>query len=205
MKLPSKMARVFAFALTMILVSAQWTPALALEGAQWYWTTENDQNPVTYQQCEQRAPSALATTGVASGTNGGWNWVNAPNFYVILVCINRTRGVNVVLSVTAADSSTATQIGKMIGDAFWGSSSGSYPNLAGYYTCYDGPCIQQGGTATVQQNGTELTFINEVGTRAVGRFLDAHTIYVDNWGLRADISADGRTISWSNGVRWVRQ
>jgi hypothetical protein len=208
MKLHSAVARVFAFAATIALVASLWATALAIYGAEWFWTTENDQNPITFQQCLERAPSALATTGVASGRNGNFFYVDSPDFHVVLLCINRSRGMNMTLKVAVGGGSrTAVQIGSAINSAFWGTqtpNNAGVPNLAGRYTCV-GPCTSPQGTASVAQNGNELTFISEVGGRSTGRFLDARTIVADGWGIRATISADLRTINWSNGVQWVRQ
>jgi hypothetical protein len=98
----------------------------------------------------------------------------------VLLCINRSRG----------------------GCSFWGTCN--TVNLTGKYTCV-GPCTKPQGTATIEQNGNVLTFISEVGTQSKGHFLSARAVSADDWGLRADISADGRTINWSNGVQWIRQ
>jgi hypothetical protein len=112
--------RVFAFGVAVLLVALLARPALAVYGAEWFWTTEGDANPVTYQQCLERAPGALATTGVQSGRNGSWFYVDSPDFHVVLLCISRSHGMNMVLEVAVAGGSRSAQdIGNAINSAFW--------------------------------------------------------------------------------------
>jgi hypothetical protein len=170
-------ALLVACALFFVLLAQ---PALAVYGAEWFWTTEGDQNPVTYQDCLQRAPGALATTGVASGRNGNFFYVDSPNFHVVLLCINRPHGMNMVLEVAVAGGSlSGSQIGNAINDAFWqrGGAGGSNPPSNGGWVidvfgcgAYLGPHLT---TALTQAaNGT-------VSGQLFGKFDNARKADVD--------------------------
>lgn len=77
-------------------------------------------------------------------------------------------------------------------------------NLSGSFTC-EGPHCGK-GTATVTQAGQNLIFTNESGMTSKGRFLSKYSVIADDWegGLHGEVSADGRTITWSNGSVWTR-
>lgn len=166
------------------------------------WTSDPG---VTFDQCSSRAAQAMASVGLSSRQDGRFFFGGNDAFTASVICYDLGNRfiLTVVVAQNGASSMSTFQVRDRISAVIFGSTAG-VPNLAGRYTC-EGPCTSPGGTATIEQNGNQLTFISEVGGRSSGHFLDASTIVADDWGLRATISADGRTISWSNGVRWVRQ
>ncbi|MBV8355063.1 MAG: hypothetical protein JO101_07060 [Candidatus Eremiobacteraeota bacterium] len=201
MNLPSAIRCAFAFAATIALFAAVSSSASALEGAQWFWTTENDQNPVTWQQCQDRAPAALATTGYQSGANGGYHWVNAPNFYIILLCINRPHGMNVFLSVTASDAGTASRIGTPIGNAFWQVSSASPGPIPGMTISF-----ANGFVYVITRRGStdDWDAVGSDGRRAVlhggfsgnaGSFVSTYASDLSDCSYAMTIAGDGRSLS----------
>ncbi|HET9392665.1 MAG TPA: hypothetical protein VFO29_03940 [Candidatus Rubrimentiphilum sp.] len=196
-------------ALVTILTVFAITGAPALAGPYMSWGQWTSDPGVPYSQCAGRAAQAFSAVGLSSGNDGRFFHGSNGAFSVSLICYD--LGNRFILTITVAQSlgtenngMTTTQVRDQMAAVIFGAGSSSEVNLTGRYTC-EGPCSSPGRTASVEQNGNDLLFISEVGGRATGRFIDARTIAVDAWGLRATISPDGRTISWTNGVRWVRQ
>ncbi|HEX3487092.1 MAG TPA: hypothetical protein VHT51_18700 [Micropepsaceae bacterium] len=82
------------------------------------------------------------------------------------------------------------------------------PNMAGTFRC--GPdakaCEWSGATFTVTQNGNNLDIKNDKG--AIGTAQLTSNISVSAgppWNMLGTISADARSIDWSNGTRWTKQ
>src|SRR3954454_24497440 len=82
------------------------------------------------------------------------------------------------------------------------------PSLAGTYRC--GPdakaCEWSGATFTVTQTGNNLDIKNDKG--AVGTATLTSNISLSAgppWNMLGVVSADARTIDWSNGTRWSKQ
>jgi hypothetical protein len=82
----------------------------------------------------------------------------------------------------------------------------SLPNLAGVWLSAISPDAPA-RPASIQQEGAQLTFVNEFGGRSAGSFVDANTVVAMDWegGLWAAISADGTRLNWANGIIWTRQ
>ncbi len=168
------------------------------------WTSDPG---VAFSQCWDRGAQALRSVGLSAVQDGRFFHGSDNVFTASLVCYDLGNRFIVTITVAAElsgqSSMTTDQVRDRMAAVIFGTGT-SMINLSGRYTCV-GPCTQPQGTATVEQNGNDLTFVSEVGGRSRGHFLDAATVVADDWGLRATISADGRTISWSNGVQWVRQ
>jgi hypothetical protein len=82
------------------------------------------------------------------------------------------------------------------------------PSLAGTYRC--GPdakaCEWSGNSFTVTQNGNTLDIKNDknaVGTAVVTSNMSLSA--GPPWNMPGTISADGRTLDWSNGTQWKKQ
>jgi hypothetical protein len=91
---------------------------------------------------------------------------------------------------------------------FGAAEAAQAPNLAGTYRC--GPdakaCQWSGATFTVTQNGNNLDIKNEkneVGTATVTSPISISA--GPPWNMLGTISADSRTVDWSNGTQWRKQ
>ncbi len=81
-------------------------------------------------------------------------------------------------------------------------------NIAGTYRC--GPdtkaCQWLGTTITVTQPGTKLEIKSEKGDTALGELMGrVGATAGPPMNMIAAISADGRTLDWSNGTKWTKQ
>jgi len=195
--------------ITLLAALAAFTLATAPASAGPYmsWGQWTSDPGVPFSQCWDRGAQALSSVGLSASQDGRFFHGSDTVFTASLICYDLGNRFIVTITVAAEISGQSSMTTDQVRDRMAGvifGSGGAAPNLSGRYTCV-GPCTSPQGTATIEQNGNDLTFISEVGGRSKGRFLDAHTVVADDWGLRAEISADGRTISWSNGVRWVRQ
>jgi hypothetical protein len=81
-------------------------------------------------------------------------------------------------------------------------------NLAGTYRC--GPnakaCEWVGTTITIVQSGNQLDFKSNKGDVARGDLTSDVSVAVGApWNMAGSISADGRTIEWSNGTIWTKE
>src|SRR5882762_2233677 len=81
-------------------------------------------------------------------------------------------------------------------------------NLAGTYRC--GPdakaCQWSGTTFTVTQNGTNLEAKSEKNVVGTGTVTSAISVSMGTpWNMLGVVSADGRSIDWSNGTQWRKQ
>ena len=82
------------------------------------------------------------------------------------------------------------------------------PNLAGTYRC--GPdakaCQWTGATLTVTQTGNNLDIKNEKGEPGTATLTSNITLSAGPpYNMLGVISADARTINWSNGTQWSKQ
>jgi hypothetical protein len=82
------------------------------------------------------------------------------------------------------------------------------PSLAGTYRC--GPdakaCEWSGATFTVTQNGNALVVKNDKGAEGVVTVTSNISVSAGPpWNMLGTISADARTIDWSNGTQWRKQ
>jgi hypothetical protein len=183
--------------------------AQALAGPYMSWGQWTSDPGVAFSQCWNRGAQALGSVGLSAVQDGRFFHGSDSVFTASLICYDLGNRFIVTITVAAElggqSSMTTDQVRDRMSAVIFGSGGGATINLSGRYTCV-GPCTSPNGTATIEQNGNDITFISEVGGRSRGRFLDATTVIADDWGgMRATISADGRTISWTNGVRWVRQ
>lgn len=79
----------------------------------------------------------------------------------------------------------------------WTRTQQSLPNISGQWFF--------GSQATsIAQNGTSLTFTNENGTVAAGRFLSSTEVIADGWGGLRGTLVNNSTIQWANGTTWSR-
>ena len=81
-------------------------------------------------------------------------------------------------------------------------------NLAGTYRC--GPdakaCEWSGTTFTVTQNGNALEAKNEKSAVGTGTVTSPISVSMGPpWNMLGVVSADGRSIEWSNGTQWRKQ
>jgi hypothetical protein len=81
-------------------------------------------------------------------------------------------------------------------------------NIAGTYRC--GPdtkaCQWLGTTMTITQAGTKLEIKSEKGDTALGELMgNVGATAGPPMNMIAAISADGRTLDWSNGTKWTKQ
>jgi hypothetical protein len=60
-----------------------------------------------------------------------------------------------------------------------------------------------GALCTVERKGEGLWLSNEHGARVTSA-LSGRTIFVPDWKITGEVSADGREIRWSNNTTWVR-
>lgn len=60
------------------------------------------------------------------------------------------------------------------------------------------------GSTGIVQDGTNLTFTNEMGQTSNGRFLSETQVVADQWGITGTLIGDGQ-IQWSNGTSWLSQ
>lgn len=82
-------------------------------------------------------------------------------------------------------------------NSVWTRTVQTYPNISG--TWYFGNLA-----TSISQSGQNITFTNEQGVSAQGRFLTSTDVIADGWdGLRGTIATNG-TISWANGDTWSR-
>lgn len=83
-----------------------------------------------------------------------------------------------------------------------GLSSDSNLNLAGDWK------NKTGQVCVLKQGGKFLTLSNSTGSKTLGSITSATTIQADEWGspppLIGTVSADQKTINWSNGGVWTR-
>lgn len=88
-----------------------------------------------------------------------------------------------------------------------GGGGGAFIDLTGTYTCLDKcPAGGIGKVARIEQSGDLITFINEGGGKATGRFVDRNTVVAVEWGnLRAIVSGDAQELRWANGTIWRRR
>jgi hypothetical protein len=82
------------------------------------------------------------------------------------------------------------------------------PSLAGTYRC--GPdaksCQWSGTTFTVTQNGNNLDIKNDKNETGVATVTSNISISAGPpWNMLGTISADSRSIDWSNGTQWRKQ
>ena len=82
------------------------------------------------------------------------------------------------------------------------------PNLAGTYRC--GPdaksCEWSGSTFTVTQTGNNLDIKNDKGATGTATVTSNVSLSAGPpWNMPGTISADARTINWSNGTQWRKQ
>jgi hypothetical protein len=82
------------------------------------------------------------------------------------------------------------------------------PNLAGNYRC--GPdakaCQWSGASFTVTQNGNALEIKNDKGEPGTATLTSNISVSAGPpWNMLGTISADSRTIDWSNGTQWTKQ
>jgi hypothetical protein len=82
------------------------------------------------------------------------------------------------------------------------------PNLAGTYRC--GPdakaCQWTGATLTVTQTGNNLDIKNEKGEAGTATLTSNISVSAGPpYNMLGVISADARTIDWSNGTQWRKQ
>lgn len=88
-----------------------------------------------------------------------------------------------------------------------GAGGGPFINLTGSYTCLVS-CGAGGigNEARIEQSGDLITFINEGGGKATGRFVERNTVVAVEWGnLRAIVSGDAQELRWANGTIWRRR
>ena len=81
------------------------------------------------------------------------------------------------------------------------------PNLAGTFRC--GPdmkvCQWSGQTFTVTQKGNQLDIKNDKGDQGTATVTSNISVSAGPpWNMLGVISADRKTISWSNGSEWRR-
>ncbi len=67
-----------------------------------------------------------------------------------------------------------------------------------------------GQNATVEQDfndRSKLVFVNRMGWRSKGTFVNATTVIATEWegGLRGALTDNGETIRWTNGTAWYRK
>ncbi len=78
------------------------------------------------------------------------------------------------------------------------SYSGSVPDLSGAWFNNGVPC-------SIAESGSTLTFINEQGEVASGEFFSGTTVTAKEWSeLGGTVSADLKSINWTNGSVWTR-
>ena len=93
--------------------------------------------------------------------------------------------------------------------AFLGHAQASQQtNLAGTYRC--GPdakaCEWSGTTFTVMQNGNSLEAKNEKNAVGTGTVTSPISVSMGPpWNMLGVVSADGRSIEWSNSTQWRKQ
>jgi hypothetical protein len=116
-----------------------------------------------------------------------------------------TKDIPVTDAVTRWRPLQGTRFGQQEGAA--GQSTPAL-NLAGTYRC--GPdtkaCQWLGATITITQSGTKLEIKSEKGETALGELMgNVGATAGPPMNMIAAISADGRTLDWSNGTRWTKQ
>lgn len=76
-------------------------------------------------------------------------------------------------------------------------------DLSGIWYAGGEPPAIPGAECRITQNGDELTFYNEHGMASDGKLITANTVVA--WGgLKGDISADAKRITWANNTFWWR-
>lgn len=87
------------------------------------------------------------------------------------------------------------------------SSTSKNFNLAGTWICKQKcPAGGEGKTASIEQNGRNLTFTNEGGGTSKGNFESSTSVVATQWGnLTAMITDGGKKLNWANGTIWVKQ
>ena len=84
-------------------------------------------------------------------------------------------------------------------------AAASNPNLAGTFRCAPDMkvCQWSGQTFTITQNGNKLDIKNDKGEQGTATVTSAISVSAGPpWNMLGVISADGKTISWSNGSEW---
>jgi len=83
-----------------------------------------------------------------------------------------------------------------------GTTATNQTNLTGTWAMFNDKNVKYDKHATITQKGAGLTVDNGYGTVTNGT-LNGSTF--TSFGLTATVSADGRTIRWSNGFVWTKQ
>lgn len=77
------------------------------------------------------------------------------------------------------------------------------PDINGAW--YMGGPMNAGQVCRIEQQGMDLTFINEHGNRAAGHFRDTNTVVASGWGnLQGTLADNGTRINWANNTWWTR-
>jgi hypothetical protein len=116
-----------------------------------------------------------------------------------------TRDMSVTDAVTRWGSLQGTRLSQQEGAA---AQSTPPLNLAGTYRC--GPdakaCQWLGTTITITQSGSKLEIKSEKGGTAAGELMgNVGATAGPPMNMIAAISANGRTLDWSNGTKWTKQ
>jgi hypothetical protein len=87
-----------------------------------------------------------------------------------------------------------------------GPFGGPFIDLTGTYECLEHcPAGGEGKFAKIEQSGDLITYINEGGGKATGRFVERNAVVAVEWGnLRATVSDDASELRWTNGTIWRR-
>ncbi len=87
------------------------------------------------------------------------------------------------------------------------SQAANNPSLAGTFQCGPNPkvCQWSGKTFTVTQAGNHLDIKNDKGDQGTATLTSAISVSAGPpWNMLGVISADGKTINWSNGSEWKK-
>lgn len=83
---------------------------------------------------------------------------------------------------------------------------GGFPNLQGAWVCWVGG--KNVGQCRIEQDGVNLTFVNENGVRTGGLFEGNSVVKTKKWERWGDegakITDGGRRIEWSSGSVWMK-
>ncbi len=167
------------------------------------WSRGEQLLPISYDECMQRAESALASEGFGIVHRGGAFVVGQKGIHTAVIMCNvapeRKTWANIVVASSANNGDVPGEERVKL-QGRMDRAVGRNPNLSGNWYRTNDPCKR----TLITQSGNTLTFTNEFGNSSKGSFLDATTVVATDWegGLRGRISSDGSRIDWANGASW---
>lgn len=192
----------FCGLLVVLALGASALPCFAQAPA---WSRGEQLLSISYDECMQRAESALVSEGFGIVHRGGAFMVGQKGIHTAVIMCNvapeQKTWANIVVA-SAANDGDVPGMERVKLQARMDRPGGRNPNLSGNWYRTNDPCKR----TSITQSGNALTFTNEFGNSSKGRFLDATTVVATDWesSLCGKIRSDGKRIDWTNGASWSK-